>query len=85
MNFTPTKGRLIIKPWDKKEKHGSIFIPDNAQESPMTALVVAAGPGCTITDGKVIIYPKYQGTEIVIEGETFLILHEDTVLAVQND
>jgi len=85
MKFAATKGRLIIKPGDKKEKAGSIFIPENAQEDPQIAVVVSAGPGCDILEGSTIIYPKYQGTEVTIDGQEYLILLEETVLAVMQN
>ncbi|NMB42085.1 MAG: co-chaperone GroES [Firmicutes bacterium] len=93
MNLKPLGDRLIVKVLEEEEKTSSgIVLPDKAKEKPQEGEVKAVGPGRTLDDGtKVqmelktgdkIIFSKYAGTEIKIEGEEYLILRQDDVLAV---
>ena len=89
----PLADRILVKRLDEEEdqKVGGIIIPDTAKEKPQEAEVVAVGPG-KIDDGKrvalevkkgdKILIGKYSGTEVKIEGEEFLIMREDDVLAI---
>jgi chaperonin GroES len=85
--------RLLVKRVDEAEsKKGGIIIPDTAKEKPLHAAVVAVGPGRMTEEGKrltmdvkkgdKILIGKYSGTEVKIEGDEFVILREDDVLAV---
>ena len=93
MNVRPLYDRLLVKRSETtEEKKGGIIIPDTAKEKPQEGEVVAVGNGKILDDGsKVeleiksgdrILFGKYAGTEIKIEGEEYLILREDDVLAV---
>jgi len=93
MNLKPLGDRLIIKVLEKEEKTSAgIVLPDKAKEKPQEGEVKAVGPGKTLDDGtKVqmevktgdrIIFSRYAGTEIKIEGEEYLILRQDDILAV---
>jgi len=93
MNVKPLADRLLIKRVDESEtKKGGIIIPDTAKEKPLQAEVVAVGPGRMTEDGKRItmdvkkgdkvLIGKYSGTEVKIEGDEFVILREDDVLAI---
>jgi len=93
MKFRPLADRILIKRIDKEEKtSGGIIIPDTAKEKPQEGQVVAVGNGKRLDDGKVqaldvkagdrILFGKYSGTEIKIEGEEHLILREDEVLGI---
>lgn len=93
MNVKPLADRLLIKRVDETEsKKGGIIIPDTAKEKPLQAEVVAVGPGRMTEDGKritmdvkkgdKILIGKYSGTEVKIEGDEFVILREDDVLAI---
>ena len=89
----PLADRILVKRLDEDEEQqvGGIIIPDTAKEKPQEAEVVAVGPG-KIDDGKrvalevkkgdKILIGKYSGTEVKIEGEEFLIMREDDVLAI---
>ena len=89
----PLADRILVKRLDEEEdqKVGDIIIPDTAKEKPQEAEVVAVGPG-KIDDGKrvalevkkgdKILIGKYSGTEVKIEGEEFLIMREEDVLAI---
>ena len=88
----PLHDRVIIKRIDEEEKtKGGLFIPDTAKEKPQEGRVVAVGPGKQ-DDGKVIplgvkagdkiLFGKYSGTEIKLDGEDHLILREDDILGV---
>ena len=93
MNVKPLADRLLVKRVDEVEsKKGGIIIPDTAKEKPLQGEVVAVGPGRMTEDGKRIVMDvkkgdkiligKYSGTEVKIEGDEFVILREDDVLAV---
>ena len=89
----PLHNRLIVKRVDEEEKtSGGIIIPDSAKEKPQQGNVVAVGPGKRDDKGKVIpmdvkagdrvLFSKYAGTEVKLDGEEHLIVSEDEVLAI---
>jgi chaperonin GroES len=93
MNVRPLHDRLIVHRLDEGEqKVGTIIIPDTAKEKPQQGRVIAAGNGKTKDDGKRlpldvkagdrILFGKYSGQEIKLDGEEYLIMREDDVLAV---
>ncbi len=93
MKLRPLHDRILVKRVEEEEvTKGGIIIPDSAKEKPIKGMVKSAGPGKTADDGKVIpmgvkegdevIFNKYAGTEIKIEGEELLIMREDDILAV---
>jgi chaperonin GroES len=93
MNVKPLADRVLVRPLDAEEKTaGGLFIPDNAKEKPQKGEVAAVGQGRTADNGtkiepalKVgdkILYGKYSGTEVSIDGADFLIMKESDVLAV---
>ena len=88
ISVTPLHDRVIVKPAAAEEKTaGGIIIPDTAKEKPQRGEVVAVGTGkkdepITVKVGDVVLYGKYSGTEITIEGEEFLIMREADILAV---
>ena len=92
-NIRPLHDRVLIKRLDSQEEvRGGIIIPDTAKEKPQEAEVVAAGPGKLNEDGSRqpmdvkagdrVLIGKYSGSEIKIDGEDFVILREDEILAV---
>jgi chaperonin GroES len=93
MNIRPLQDRLIVRRLDEGEqKVGGIIIPDSAKEKPQQGEVIAAGAGKVKDDGgrqvpdvKVgdrVLFGKYSGQEIALDGENYLIVREDEVLAV---
>jgi len=93
MKVRPLRDRILVKRIEETEqKVGGIIIPDTAKEKPQQGKVVAAGNGRITDEGKTlpldvkagdtILFGKYSGTEIKIEGEEYLILREDEVLGV---
>ena len=89
----PYGDRILVKPMPEEEKSaGGILLPDSAKERPQSGEVIAVGPG-KIEDGKriameikagdTIVYSKYGGTEIKVDGEDSLILKESDVLAIK--
>jgi chaperonin GroES len=88
LNVTPLHDRVIVKPAPAEEKTaGGIFIPDTAKEKPQRGTVVAAGAGkkdepVTVKAGDTVLYGKYSGTEISIEGTDYLIMRESDILAI---
>ncbi len=85
----PLKDRVLIKPHEAEVKTASgIYIPESAQEKPQRGTVVAVGSGkkdepMTVKVGDVVLYGKYSGTEIKINGEDYLIMKEDDILLVE--
>ena len=93
MNVRPLHDRIIVRRLEEGEqKVGGIIIPDTAKEKPQQGKVIAAGNGKTNDEGKripldvkagdLILFGKYSGQEIKLEGEDYLILREDEVLAI---
>jgi chaperonin GroES len=85
---TPLHDRVIIQPARSDEKTaGGIIIPDTAKEKPQRGTIVAAGPGkkdepVTVKPGDVVLYGKYSGTEIQLNGQDLLIMRESDILAI---
>jgi len=93
MKIRPLQDRVIVKRLEEEEKtKGGIIIPDTAKEKPMEGLVVAVGKGKTADDGKLIkldvkagdriLFGKYAGTEVKIDGVEHLIMREDDILGI---
>jgi len=93
MNVKPLGDRVLVQPIDETDvKKGGIIIPDTAKEKPQEAKVIAVGTGKLDDDGKLIpfnvkkgdrvLMPKYGGTEVKIDDETYQIIREDDILAV---
>jgi chaperonin GroES len=93
MGLRPLHDRILVKRAEETEQvQGSIIIPDTAKEKPQQATVLAVGPGRLTDDGKVqpldvkvddkVIFGKYSGTEVKVDGEDLLIIREDDVLGV---
>jgi chaperonin GroES len=93
MNIKPMEDRVVVKPMDAEQKTaGGIIIPDNAKEKPQKGEVVAVGPGkvsdkgqkieMSLKKGDKVLYGKYSGTEITIDGKEYLIVRESDVLAI---
>ena len=88
VSITPLHDRVIVKAAAAEEKSaGGIIIPDTAKEKPQRGVVVAAGPGkkdepVTVKAGDTVLYGKYAGTEIQIEGSEYLIMRESDILAI---
>lgn len=87
-NIKPLADRVVVKPADAEEKTASgIIIPDTAKEKPQKGTVVAVGPGkkdepMTVKAGDSVLYGKYSGTEINIDGEDLLIMRESDILGI---
>ena len=93
MKVRPLHDRLLVRRLEEKERApGGIIIPDTAKEKPMEGKVLAVGNGRVLENGKKlpldvkvgdkILFGKYSGTDIKIDGEEYLILREDEVLAI---
>jgi chaperonin GroES len=93
MALRPLHDRILVKRLEEQEqRQGGIIIPDTAKEKPQQATVLAVGTGRITDDGKVhtldvkkgdkVVFGKYAGTEVKIEGEDLLIIREDDVLGV---
>jgi len=95
MKLTPLHDRVIVKASEATEvTKGGIIIPDTAKEKPQQGEIIAVGQGKTAEDGKLtplcvkagdkVLYGKYSGTEISIDGEDFLIMRESDIFAIIN-
>ena len=88
LSVTPLHDRVIVKPAPAEEKTaGGIIIPDTAKEKPQRGVVIAAGPGkkdepMSVKAGDTVLYGKYAGTEIQIDGDDMLIMRESDILAI---
>ncbi len=88
VNIKPLADRVIIEPSAAETKTaGGIIIPDTAKEKPQRGTVVAVGPGkkdepTTLKTGDTVLYGKYSGTEINMEGKEYLIMRESDILAI---
>ncbi len=88
VNIKPLADRVIVKPEPAEEKTKSgIIIPDTAKEKPLKGEVVAVGPGkkdepTTVKPGQKVLYGKYAGTEITIDGEDYLFMRESDILGI---
>jgi len=93
MKVKPLADRVLVKPQEEEEvKKGGIIIPDTAKEKPQQGKIIAVGPGKLsetgqriapeVKKGDVILYGKYSGTEVTIDGEEYLIMRESDILAV---
>ena len=89
----PLDDRVVLEVLEKAEKtRGGIFLPETAKEKPQQAKVVAAGPGkilengergaMTVKKGDIVIFAKYSGTEVELDGKELLIMRESDLLAV---
>ena len=93
MNLKPLADRLVVEPNEQEEvTAGGIILPETAKEKPQQGKVIAAGPGRTDDKGKrvdmevklgdKVLYAKYSGTEIKLDGKKVLILRESDILAI---
>ncbi len=92
VKLQPLADRVVVKPIEREEvTKGGIVLPDTAKEKPQEGKIIAVGPGRLSDDGKriamdvkvgdVVLYAKYGGTEVKIEGEELVILRESDILA----
>ncbi len=88
LNIKPLADRIVIEPAAAEEKTASgLFIPDTAKEKPQKGKVLAVGTGkkdepITVKPGDMVLYGKYTGTEITIEGKEYLIMRESDIYAI---
>lgn len=92
--ITPIGDRVVVKPEAAEEKTSSgLFIPDTAKEKPQRGTVVAVGPGryengtkieMTVKEGDTVLYGKYAGSEIQIDGEDLMMMRESDIFGVLN-
>lgn len=93
VKIKPLADRVVIEPMEESEEmRGGLYIPDTAKEKPMQGKVIATGPGRRTDKGELIavelktgdrvLYGKYSGTEVTVDGNEYLIVKESDVLAV---
>jgi len=84
----PLADRVLVAPAEAEQKTaGGIIIPDTAKEKPQKGTIIAVGPGkkdepMTVKAGDTVLYGKYSGTELQLEGETYLIMKESDIYAI---
>ena len=88
MKIKPLSDRVLIQPNPAEEKTAAgLIIPDTAKEKPLAGKVVAVGPGTSevkmeVKVGGQVLYGKYAGTEVTVEGETYLIMRQSDIFAI---
>jgi chaperonin GroES len=92
ISMKPLADRVVVQPMESETMKGGIIIPDTAKEKPQQGKIVAVGPGKVSETGErvapevkkndVVLYGKYAGTEVTVEGSDYLILRESDVLAI---
>ncbi|EKX99562.1 chaperonin GroS [Hoylesella saccharolytica F0055] len=87
MNIQPLADRVLVLPAPAEEKVGGIIIPDTAKEKPLNGKIVAVGEGTKdekmiLKEGDNVLYGKYSGTEIELDGEKYLMMRQSDVLAI---
>jgi chaperonin GroES len=92
MNVKPLADRVLVKPLEAEEtKKGGIIIPDTAKEKPQEGQIMEVGPGryeegnvvpMEVKKGDRVLYGKYSGTEVTIDGDPYMIMRESDVLAI---
>ncbi len=93
IKLNPLHDRVVVKPLEAEEKtKGGIILPDTAKEKPVEGTVVAAGPGkisdngelvkMTVKAGDKVLYGKYSGTDVTVDGEEYLIMRESDIFAI---
>ena len=88
VNIKPLADRVLIEPMEAETKTASgIIIPDTAKEKPQKGKIVAVGPGqkdepMTVKTGETVLYGKYAGTELKLEGKDYIIMRESDILAI---
>jgi len=93
MKIRPLNDRLVIQRLEEEERStGGIIIPDSAKEKPAQGRVIAAGPGkldeagkrveLNVKKGDVVLFSKYGGTDVKLDGEDYLIMREDDILGI---
>ena len=93
LEVKPLADRVVVQPLDESEQmRGGLYIPDTAKEKPSQGEIVAAGPGkisdegarleMDVSVGDKVLYGKYSGTDVTLDGEEYLILRESDILAI---
>ncbi len=93
MSIKPLADRVVVEPLEAAEKTaGGLYIPDNAKEKPQKGKIIAAGPGKSsdagtlikmeVKAGDTVLYGKYSGTEVQVDGKDYLIMRESDILAI---
>ena len=93
LTIQPMADRVVVEPLEETEEmRGGLYIPDTAKEKPQQGRIVAVGPGrlnddgeripMEVTDGDRVLYGKYSGTEVTVDGHDLLIIKESDVLAI---
>ncbi len=93
VNVKPLADRVVVLPLEEEEQmRGGLYIPDTAKEKPQSGKIVAVGPGQLSDEGvridpdvevgQTVLYGKYSGTEVTVEGDEYLILRESDILAI---
>ncbi|HAT37033.1 MAG TPA: co-chaperone GroES [Gemmatimonadetes bacterium] len=93
VNVQPLADRVVVKPLEEAEQmRGGLYIPDTAKEKPSQGEVVAVGPGklsdegtrleMDVSVGNKVLYGKYSGTDVTLDGQEYLILRESDILAI---
>ncbi|MBI2841984.1 MAG: co-chaperone GroES [Armatimonadetes bacterium] len=94
MPIRPLADKVVVKTTEEEEKSpGGIILPDTAKKKPQEGIVIAVGPGRVLEDGsrapmnvkegQKVVFAKYGGTEVTVDGEDYIILDEDSIYAIR--
>lgn len=91
-NIRPLRDRIVVRRLEERKSAGGIVIPDTASEKPVIGVVVAVGPGKALENGSVleptvktndkVLFGKYAGTEVELEGEKLVVMREDDIMGI---
>lgn len=91
-NIRPLRDRIVVRRLEERKSAGGIVIPDTASEKPIIGMVVSVGPGKTLDNGSVleptvkandkVLFGKYAGTEVELEGEKLVVMREDDIMGI---
>ena len=86
MKLRPLHDRVIVKRLEEEKKSAGILIPDSAAEKPSKGEVIAVGPGkvrpCDVKKGDTVLFGKYSGSEVKVDGDELVVMREDDIMAV---
>lgn len=82
-DILPVGDRVCIEPIEEPNTKGTIYVPDSAKPKPTRGTIISVGSGVTdLTKGMTVIFPKYNGVDVEVDGKEYIVMHESDVIAV---
>lgn len=82
MTFRPLAKRILVQPLAPESKVGALYLPENSKEQPQQGTVIAAGQIESVKVGDTVVFARYGGAEVTLDGQKLLIIEEDNILGV---